>query len=174
MRIGLDLDGVIYPWHDSIYRHFREFKGFTGEEAEFWDYFRSLPLNTIEYFVSIPIFYLDTTPRTSTLEVLPALADLGEIYYITSRQPSLHRATLKFFGIYDLPFKENLYFAEDKASVIRLKRIDYYLDDLPRFIDQVYGLTDCYLMAQPHNRNQREGYDVVNSMKEFYNKIVEG
>lgn len=173
MQIGLDIDGVIYPWHDSIYRYFREFRGFTGEEVEFWEYFRSLPQSTIEYYVSLPMMYLDTTPRASTIKAIPALAELGEIHYITSRQPSLHRATLKFFGIYDLPFKENLHFTEDKASVIRLKRIDYYLDDLTRFIDQVRGLTNAYLMCQPHNANQREGYEVVNSLKEFYDKITE-
>jgi uncharacterized HAD superfamily protein len=174
MRIGLDIDGVLYPWHDSIYRHFQQFKGYEGGEVEFWDYFRALPESTQRYYVYIDIFYLDTMPRRSTLDVVPALADLGDIYYITSRAEHLERCTRKFFDMYDLPFKENLIFTEDKATVIRLKKIDYYLDDLPRFVDQARWITDAYLLTQPHNAGQREGYETVSSLKEFYVKIVEG
>lgn len=174
MKIGLDLDGVLYPWHDSIYRYFTEFKGFSGGEVEFWDYFRDLPVPAQEYYVSLPFMYLNITPRASALQTLPKLAELGEIYYITSRRPDLHRVTLKFFNIYDLPFKDNLYFTEDKASIIRMRGIDCYLDDLTRYVDQVANITDAYLMAMPHNTGQREGYKVVNSIKEFYERISQG
>lgn len=171
MRIGLDIDGVLYPWHDSIYRYFQEFKGFTGEQRDFWLYFRQLPERTQDYYVSIPLCYLDTMPSKDVLTTLPLLAELGEIHYITSRKSELVWATLKFFDIYELPFKENLTFSANKAEIIRLHRVDYYLDDIPHYIDQVKLLTKAYLMRVPHNFDQRDGYETVGSLREFYEVI---
>jgi uncharacterized HAD superfamily protein len=165
MRIGIDLDGVVYPWHDELYRYFQENKGYEKDIREFWLRDREM---VTPYYVSIPFLYNSTTPKKDVLEYLPKIAELGEIYYITARHPDLWQVTRKFFQFYDLPFKENLIFAEEKASHVRLLGIDYFVDDAPRHIDALSGITNAYLYHCVHNLEQREGYKTVANMKEFY------
>lgn len=168
MNIGLDIDGVIYPWHYSIYRFFTEFKNYTGSEREFWSYFDSLDGEVQDYYVSIPIHYLDQTPSEDVMKYLPKLAELGEIFYITSRKPELMSVTRKFFNIYDLPFKENVIFSKNKANYIRLHHIDYFVDDSPKVIDEISGITTAYLFKCAHNWKNRDNYSVIGSLGEFY------
>lgn len=173
MIIGLDIDGPVYPWHYSIYRHFVTFKGFEGSERDFWEYFRDLPKEVQRYFVRVPIHYLDQMPTPDVREYLPKIAKLGEIFYITARPPEAKWATWKFFNIYDLPFKENIIFSEDKATCIRLNRVDVFLDDRPAEVELVKGITDAYLFKAQHNWDERDNYKAVGSMKEFYEILKE-
>ncbi len=168
MRIGLDIDGPIYNWHWSIYRYFTEFKGFEGNERDFWRYVRTLPEEDIRYFVSLPTLYLDTSPTEDVLTYVPKIAELGEIFYITARGDELRWATGKFFDKYQLPFKQNVIFSKDKANYVRLNKIDCFLDDQPHNLDVLKGITDIYLFKAVHNWESREQYNLINSMKEFY------
>jgi uncharacterized HAD superfamily protein len=170
MRIGLDIDGVIYPWHYSIYRYFTEFKGYDKDISTFWMKDRHI---ITEYHVSIPLCYLDTSPTDDVLEYLPKLAEIAELYYITSREPHLLWATQKFFNIYDLPFKENLILSKEKANYARLLKLDYFLDDMPKYVDMLKGITNAYLFKAVHNSDVREQYEVINSLEEFYNMVKE-
>lgn len=173
MNIGLDLDGVVYPWHSSIERHFREFKNFEGNVRDFWKYFMSLPYDEQMYYVNIPLFYLDTTPTEDVLTYLPKLAELGTIYYITNRSPELMPVTRKFFDNFSLPFKENVVFTNTKTNYVRLFNIQYFLDDRGKNVDEVKGLTDAYLFKAVHNWEYRDNYNVINSFKEFYEMLKE-
>ena len=173
MRIGLDIDGVIYPWHYSIYRYFTEFKNFAGSELEFWAYFRLFSVEKQMYYVSIPTLYTDTSLTQDAIEYLPKLAELGELFYITSRDHELQPLTQKFFKFYDIPFKENLIFEKDKASVVRLYGIDYFVDDMISHLEKMQGITTSFLFKQPHNFYDRDGYNCIGSLKEFYNTIQE-
>jgi uncharacterized HAD superfamily protein len=170
MRIGIDLDGPVYPWHEEIYRYFQETKGYSKDLKEFWLKDRHL---VTPYYVSIPFLYNSTTPRRSVLEYIPKLAELGELYYVTSRHPDLWKVTKKFFDFYDLPFKENILFDENKANSVRLYRIDYFVDDMPHHVDSLKGITNVYLHTCVHNLEQRDGYNTVANLKEFY-EIIHG
>ena len=172
MKIGLDIDGVIYPWHYSIVRYFKEFRNFEGTDYEFWDMFNSLPQSKQDYFVSIPMLYSDTSITEDARDYLPKLAELGELFYITSRAVVLQTLTQKFFDFYQVPFKENLIFEKDKASVVRLLGLDYFVDDISRNLEKVRGITTAFLFRQAHNRDFREGYNTVGSLKEVYHNII--
>lgn len=165
MKIGLDIDGVLYPWHYSIYRYFLENKGIEEGIDNFWKNHRE---EVTEYYTSIPFLYLDTTPTQDVLTYVPKIAELGEIFYITSRSPSLWWVTGKFFSNYDLPFKENLIFTKSKPTEVRANRIDVFLDDQPHHVQELQGITDAYLFKCIHNRESREGFRLINTMKEFY------
>jgi uncharacterized HAD superfamily protein len=168
MKIGLDIDGVIYPWHYSIHRYFVENCGYSGDISTFWMRDRRI---ITDYHVSIPLCYLDTSPTEDVLTYVPKLAELGELYYVTSRASDLLWATEKFFRIYDLPFKENLVFSKDKATYVRFLKLDFFLDDMPKYVDMLSGITDTYLFKAVHNSDVRDNYRVINSMKEFYELI---
>ena len=173
MKIGLDIDGVIYPWHYSLYRYFTEFKNFEGSELEFWAMFRLLSEKTQTYYVSIPTLYADTSLTEDAQKYLPLLTELGELFYITSRDVELQSVTQKFFDFSEVPFKENLIFEKDKPSAVRLLGLDYFVDDQTRHLEKMRGITTTFLFKQPHNWYDREGYDCIGSLKEFYEIIKE-
>ncbi len=173
MKIGLDLDGVVYPWHYSLVRYFREFKGYEGNDTDFWDMFEAFPKEKQHYYVTLPIHYLDTSPTEDVIIYLPKLAEEAEIYYITARDSSLEYVTRKFLDLYDMPFKENLIFEKNKDSVVRLYGIDYYVDDQPRYLETMKGITIPLLFLQPHNRrgNGRERFECIGGLKQLYDMI---
>jgi uncharacterized HAD superfamily protein len=173
VRIGLDLDGVIYPWHWSIYRYFTEFKGFEGTQREFWEYIWTLPKDIQHYYVMLPMMYNDTSPTVDVQTYLPKLAELGDIYYITARDESLYYVTRKFFEFWNLPFKENVVFTDDKPSYVRLLNIDFFLDDRDKHVDELIGLTDVYLFKAVHNWKVRDNYRCLNTLKEYYEIVKE-
>lgn len=169
MNVGLDLDGVVYPWHRSLYRYFVENKGWEGGEREFWTHAMSNhDAIDFPYYVTIPTLYLDTTPTEDVLKFVPKIAEIATIFYITARPVEITWATEKFFKNYDLPFSENIIFSADKANYCRLLRIDSYLDDQGKNIDSLKGITDAYLFKAVHNWEYRDNYNLINSMKEFY------
>src|SRR5689334_12435336 len=132
MRVGIDLDGPVYPWHEEVYRYFQENKGYDKTIYDFWLKDKEI---VHDYHCSIPFLYNSTTPRKDVLEYLPKIAEISEIYYITHRPPEMWQVTGKFFQFYNLPFSENVIFTDDKATQVRLLGIDYFTDDLPRNID---------------------------------------
>lgn len=169
MNIGLDLDGVVYPWHDSIYRHFRETKGFEGSDREFWEWFvNNVPRDVADYYVRIPLFYLDTSPTEDVMEFVPKIAEIATIFYITARPSEAKWATKKFFNNYQLPFSENVIFSEDKANYVRLNKIGYFLDDRAKHVEELKNICNVYLFKAVHNWQYRDQYSTINSMKEFY------
>ena len=173
MNIGVDIDGVIYPWHWSMYRFFCETKGFVGTQKEFWKYFRELDSESQDYYVSIHTLYGDSSMTEDAIEYLPKLAELGTLFYITSRPSDVKRQTEKFFDKYEPPFKENLIFSHDKANHIKVNKIAYFVDDVPANVDKVSPHTKAFLFTQPHNVEQREGYNIINSLHEYYKIIKE-
>lgn len=174
MKIGLDIDGVIYPWQEELYRYFQENKGYSGTYREFWlDYSHTLTESQWRFYVSIPFLYSSTTPRKDVTDTLPKLAELGEIYYITHRSPDLLHTTQKFLNLIDAPFRSNLVLTSDKPTYIRLLNIDYFLDDRTEVVKELEGITTAYLFRQVHNLNSRDGFNTVGSLREFY-EIVKG
>lgn len=171
LKVGLDVDGVLYPWHSSLERYFRIHKGFTGTSQELWKLFRSFSKEKQAYYVSIPLLYSDSSPIAGVQEFLPKLAELAEVYYITARSPELERVTVAYFDKYSFPFKENLIFSKDKATPIRLHRVEYFLDDSPKQIDKISGITKAFLFPAPHNVEVRDKYNLIESLESFFRKL---
>jgi uncharacterized HAD superfamily protein len=172
MNIGLDIDGVIYRWHESLYRYFCEIKGFDGTIYDFWlKFVPSKPNEYWDYYASLPFLYWDTTPRDDVLVTLPKLAELGTLYYITSRPDEVRYKTEKFFDYYDLPFKENIIFSRDKQTYARLLKLDYFVDDLQNNVDEVSKVTKTFLFRATHNFPIQDKYPTVGTLNEFYHII---
>lgn len=173
MNIGLDLDGVVYPWHESLFRHFVETKDYTGTRREFWIWFMSQDRDFCDYYVRLPFLYNNTSPTYGVIEYLPKIAELSTIYYITARPEEAKFSTQKFFDFYDLPFKENVIFTKDKANYVRLLGIDLFLDDRDKEVTALQGLCDVRLFKQVHNWEYRDKFNLINSFKEFYELVKE-
>jgi len=175
MNIGLDLDGVIYRWHESLYRYFCEQKGYEGTIYDFWlHYVQERPSEFWDYYVSLPLLYWDTSPRPDVLEFLPKIAKLGTIYYLTHRPEEVKTVTGKFFDFYDLPFKENVIFTKDKQTYARFLGLDVFVDDLAKNIDDVSKVVkNTYLFRTVHNIPVQDSYKNVGTFKELYKILLE-
>lgn len=170
MKIGIDLDGVVYPWHEEVYRYFQENSGYSKPIGEFWTKDKWM---VTEYHITIPFLYSSTSPRQDVVNYLPLLGELGELFYITARPVEVLIATQKFLDKIQAPFKENLIFSKDKANYARLLRLDYFLDDSPDNVKALEGVTTAYLFKAVHNRYRRDGFNVIGSFKELY-EVLKG
>ena len=103
VRIGLDIDGVIYPYHGAVYRYFTEEKHYTGSYKDFWtvDWWL-LSKEEQDYIVSLPFLYNAVIPSPCVMESLMKLATLGELYYVTSRSGSDVIAEICHLSLYHL------------------------------------------------------------------------
>lgn len=173
MRIGLDLDGVVYDWHSPVYTHFVALENYQGTFTEFWTkYIPSLPKERQEYIVSLDFFYLRRTMSEEDLNSINKLASLGDIYYITARAKKLRRATEKFLRMNNLPYKDNLIMSEDKLSYCKLLQIDFFVDDFSSYVEEIGKFTTAFLFAKPWNRDRRD-LPTIYSLEELYKIIKE-
>lgn len=174
LKIGLDLDGVVYDWHSAAYRYCVEERGYKEDSTTFWtkDWWL-LSDDEQRYIASLQNLYINTIPSSCVKDAIIELSKLGEIYYVTARAPELEHVTRKFLDFFDPPFKENLFFEKDKTTFARLHKLDYFLDDFTSHIKSLLDVTGAVLMARAHNIGKRDGYIVVNSIKEFCDLVKE-
>ncbi len=172
MIIGLDLDGVIYSWHDAVESFYREFKGYTGESYYFWTtYIPSRPNSEMEFICQINVLYSSKTPSKEQRQIPELLSKHHVIYYITSRPESARLTTEMYLRKHKFPFHENLIFTQDKATVARARKIDWFLDDNVKHVRDLSKVTRAVLFARPWNRDYWEKFRTIFSLREFYKMI---
>lgn len=174
MNIGLDLDGVVYDFHSAMYTYGTVYEGFEGTFTEFWlEYFPSLSKEDQAYLISLEHLYMTRPLSDKMKKVLNDLASLGTIYYITARDESLSLVSEKFLKKNKVPFKDNLIMTKDKASYAKLLKLDFFVDDFTKYVKEVRKPTLSFLMAKPWNRDAREEFPTIYSLRELYNIIKE-
>lgn len=167
MRIGLDIDGVMYKWDNSArymmrevlpnspYRDLPAFK----EEAPYWNW---LPDNVApEHWewlwsegVRLGLFRYGNLYR-GTVQAVRKLATLGEVVLITHRPKQAVRDTLAWLGMLDLPISglHLLTNMEPKSGVKPL--CDVYLDDKPENVEDLFlntgGKNSCLMRRRWNN-----------------------
>ena len=170
--LGLDIDGTLYDWHDAVYTFYQYEMRYPDTYSNFWSsYWRSLSLDRREYLASIPILYETKVPPACVLDFLEFAAQRSEIYYITHRPSEVERVTRKYFKKYNFPFQDNLIMTGDKANACRLYGVTHFLDDFASHIEKVKNIADSYLLARAWNRDERDGHNVVYSLKEFRERV---
>lgn len=169
MRIGIDIDGVMYQWDRTARYMLRNVLpgspyGFLVEESKSW--------NEIQHRVApedwgwlwnegvkLGLFrYGHMYP--GTVQAIRKLATMGEIVLITHRPTAAVKDTLAWLAYNDFPISELhlLTAGENKASV--KPECDIYLDDKPEnCIDLADGTkARIYLMARPWNYGFRDAW----------------
>ena len=170
LKIGIDIDGVLYPWHEIVYREIGEDTGLSFND--FWvNYIPSMSEDRQKYIVSIPLYYERALLSEDARTYLPRLAELGELFFITARDISLQRITEKFLNKNKVPFKENLFLEKDKGYLARMLQLNYFVDDFISNYDSVGKTAKAFLFAQPWNRSERGNRDTIYSIKDLYESI---
>lgn len=180
MKIGLDLDGVVYDFTESLRYYVVTHKGLVREkltDAQCWDFFTHQWGWTLQEFLSHAAEGVDAgvifkygEPLPGSLEGIQALRDSGHtIHVVTDRKfgnLSKHN-TVEWLDQFNIQY-ESITFAADKTVL----DLDVFIDDRDK---NYWDLTEvgkrCLLFNQPWNSHV-ETEDRVNSWDEVVEKLV--
>lgn len=167
-NVGIDLDGVAYPWQESLVDFLELYRGYNGTFNKFWtEDYKQLTDEEWSFLTSIEFLYTSAIPHKSVMEPLTRLAQRHEIFYITSRPKIVELATEQFLRKYDFPFSNNLIFTESKDKSARLLNIRIFIDDLPKNLLSLEKVCNVYMMLRPYNKEFRERFNTVANLEEF-------
>jgi uncharacterized HAD superfamily protein len=171
--LGLDLDGVLYPWHESVYTYYQWAYDYEKTYTEFWDDVQNWSVEQQDYLVSLPFLYENMIPSKQVIDFLEFANNNAEIYYITSRLDDLTRVTERYLRRYDFPQRDNLFvhYKGDKATICRYAGVTHFLDDHLKHVKSVSGIAESYLMAKPWNREFQSEFNTVHNLKEFQERV---
>lgn len=176
MRVGIDIDDVLYPWYATAHRLCVEAGITNGVMPCTWSPFEEYGV-TRETWLGVigeDTTLYDADPIPGTLEQLHRLrAARHTIHLVTARGfmrrgPMIRMLTISWLSKHDVPH-HSLTFAKDKRAVIT----DVFLDDAHHNYDQLDGHTEVWLLDAPHNGEHREGRRRVGSVKEFVDMVLE-
>jgi len=174
INISVDLDDVLYPFGRVTYDYLVGIGKFGGSEEELWDQFvNSWTEEQRKYLVSLHFLYDMAPISQENLEYINKLSELGNLYYITARPPNTRLVTERWLRNNNIPQRDNLVMSTNKLDYIKLYDIGFLLDDMPFKIKNVENFCNVYMMSKIWNKNYRDKYQTVNSIKEFYNIIKE-
>jgi hypothetical protein len=170
--LGMDLDGVLYDFHNALYMFCQYELGYEGSYEEFWlNYIQNCSKEKQDYLISLPMPYETSIPSKQITDFLSFARDNAEIYYITHRPIELDRITKRYLRAYDFPSVDNLFITNDKATICRYVGVTHFIDDFVKHVKAVSGIADSYLMAKPWNREFQSEFKTVNNLKEFQERV---
>lgn len=150
----LDMDGVLYNWHNAVFEYVTMYKGYNKSFTELWSrdylYFTE---GDWEFMTYIDILYSNQAPTPDCVSFLNNVKYRFEIYYITARPTYVKTTTQQYLNRYKFPFRHNLFFEPDKVSMARLLKADYFIDDIPANISKLQSVTKTIMIARPYNRD---------------------
>jgi uncharacterized HAD superfamily protein len=157
MKLGIDLDGVLYNWTDFSFRYCVE-QGYTNRSI---DYFFSHEEEHTSIFwhnlVRMPFLYYKTPFKKEYKILIDKFASSGwEIFYLTNRPEEVKVTTYNWLEDSHVPYLDNLYFVDKKSSIIRFENIDYHIDDRGKCIEDIKNFCSSYLISTPWNLDYKE------------------
>lgn len=178
-KLGLDLDGVVYPWHHEVYRYLcleEKIKDISHES--FWRKLinREIIFDGIfiDNLIALEILYDSYIPSEEELETMKYLDNKYNIIYITSRNKKLSYVTKKWMRRYDYPNLDNtLFVGESKRDSVRTQICDYYVEDKVSNIKDLDSVTRVIVHKQTHNESIWGMYPEVDSIIELPNLLEE-
>ena len=164
MRVGFDLDGVLYDFGDSVVRYLESIgRSYThkdeADEPHSWDFYEHWGMDRNEFTQHCHdgadagfIFCGGTRP--GAVEAVWKVKDMGhEIIVITDRQfgttPSVsHKNTINWWNDNGFPPYDELHFSADKTSA----PTDIFVEDkLENYVALHQAGTMCWLITRPWN-----------------------
>lgn len=179
MRVGIDIDDVLYPWYDVAHR-VCEAAGITGGVTPTsWNPYLEYGCTDQDWFDSLAAATLSgelygADPFPDVIDQLERLVDAGHtVHLVTARGNLAHsvvirEATVLWVARHQVPH-HSLTFADDKRAVLT----DVFLDDAPHNYDQLDGHTEVWLLDARHNHDHRAGRRRVASVAEFVDQVLQ-
>ena len=174
IKIGLDIDGVLYDWHEIAYQQYNK-----GESYEdFWTGIRANPDSVFtNNIVNDPTLYCKVTIRNDYVNIVKHIDFIcDELHYITSRPLSVERNTTKLFKQSGMPKTDNILFVgngKSKLQTILDLGCNVIVEDQPNYVEELVDQNIIILlMDRTYNRNFNElQYDNVVRVYDMYDVL---
>jgi len=172
MNLGFDIDGVLYPWHEKVWRDMIFREHISSSFDKFWDKEwlemkennRTLFMN----YVNDPLMYSSSPPYYTVDYLLDVWKKDGhKIWYITQRPDHLDYVTKAWIKRWRFPYQENLIrVKESKRRAIVENEIDLFVEDAIRHAEDLDGFTKVILVKRPYNKEIQNKFTTVNNITE--------
>lgn len=181
LDIGLDLDGVMYDFDNTLKHYLVEYEGFDPDTLPLpplsWNFYKDQWGMTDEEFVTHcvnatnrGVMFKHGEPFEDVVEVVNRLRDNGHrIHIITNRSfgEKAHHNTSDWLREYGIPF-DSLIFAKWKPIV----RPDVMLDDYARnYTDMWDAGVETWLFDRPWNQDFETEYRVFGWLE--FEQVIE-
>jgi uncharacterized HAD superfamily protein len=179
MNLGFDLDGVLYPWHENVWKTLRELGIVESSFEVYWDKewidMRENQNTLFMNFVNEPTMYSALAPYYGVKELLDKFKEDGHtIWYITQRPEHIDFITRRWVKRWRLPFSDNVIRVETSKKIpVVEKEIDLFVDDAIRHAEELSNYTKVILVRKPWNKEIQEkfeGVDTVLHIGEYINR----
>lgn len=170
IKIGFDLDGVLYDWHRVAYDWMISVnENFDVPFAEFWTEWLDQDENHMlaDFLMKAPNLVTKIIMSEPMREMLWGLAENNEIFYITARPQEVHFGTRWWIKSSKVPNPENLIFAKDKLPHIIENDIDYFIEDSTKQALALQNHTRIILVEKPWNVIIQEEFPTIFSVLEL-------
>ncbi len=191
MRIGLDIDGVIYQWdktarymlrevlpnspynepdeffQDGLFRGMR-MKSPLRQESQSWDYIQKhVAPEHWEWLwtegVRLGLFrYGHLFP--GAVQAVRKMAEKNDVILVTHRPKAAVKDTLAWLALQDLPIVGLHLLTEGEPKSTVRPSFDAFIDDKPENVEDVSENSDCMnviLMRRPWNRHFKWSYGMT-------------
>lgn len=167
MKIGFDIDGVIYDFHKAIYPTLVH----TGLTVKDFDHFWTDEVNgdydisreTWEKLLHDASFY-GNPPVDFVTPYLQRLAEKHELFFVTKRKKSLQQHTKDWFSKYSIPFTE-IACVEDKVPLV--KGFDWFVEDNPGNAIKLSEFTSIIVVRKPWNEFLEDRFICVDNISQI-------
>jgi len=165
-RIGFDVDGVIYFWHEQVLEFAKTASivpmDFTMDQFWGWPdgFFYGCSEPFKEMVTRNKSLYKVKELRSDVYDVLWKIAEHYDIFYLTARVNGLTRATLGWFKWSKLPnnSSNNIFMVDNgKRDLILAEKPCYYVEDRVEYIEDLKDITQVIHLVRPWSRHY---YDV--------------
>ncbi len=179
MNIGLDLDGVLHPWNEGVWKRLTHEGFITSSFDEYWDkewkVMRDEKPTLFMNMVNDPLMYSSQAPYFGVRSFLTTLKNAGhKIWYVTQRPVHLKYTTESWLRHWRFPFQKNLIVTENsKKMAVITNEIDLFVDDAARHVIELDNFTKVILVRKPWNKDVQKNFDTVNSVLEI-GKYING
>lgn len=188
MILGFDIDGVLYPWHEEVWKWFirrggesRWGDGTPISFYEFWKWPNGWIANNegsdiVKKLVKETLPYVSAKANEADVSIVNDIAEkfADKIYYITSRPMQLQYDTTKWLRDSEFPFVDNLIMADGnggKVKVVKDVGCDYYVEDRPKYLEILPEITTVFQMTQPYNAYKIFNTHIIGNLVELYQDL---
>lgn len=162
MNIGIDLDGVLYPWHDIVYQRECLDHGWNLTNSEFWSRIHSLYSGlSEENLVKTRHYYGVANIDQRNLDLLNKLDKDNQLFYITSRDKELEFVTNNWMKRNNIPQRENLIFTKDKKIHVLLNNISIFIEDNIKNALELNPYCKVVIVRSEYNKNIPHNFEII-------------
>jgi uncharacterized HAD superfamily protein len=170
VKIGFDIDGVIYDFHKAVYPALRVMSLTARDYIRFWtcEVNGDHDVNRENWaWLSSEAGLFCNPPIDLVVPYLQKLNERHQLYYVTSRDPELEAFTHEWFREHAIPYAE-IIFAADKRP--HMKDLVWFVEDNPDNAKILNDHTQVILIRKDwnwHLRSMFPMYDHITQIKEF-------